>query len=337
MAAKDSKSVLVCGGAGYIGSIIAALLVDHGHIPVILDSLRSGRREFVADYPFYEGDIADRALLQRITTEHAIDVVIHCAALIVVSDSVANPQEYYRENVVKSLALVSNMQSCNVNRILFSSSATVYKVSDTFEVTELSPCDPYSPYARTKLAVEFMLEDIARSSDLRALSLRYFNPIGADPRMRSGASVEHPTHVVGKMLDAAHGRIPRFEITGTEYPTRDGSGVRDFIHVADLALAHVRAVERMDDLFSDGAAFSVINIGTGMGTTVRELLAACMRATGRDFPVVESPPRPGDVAGMYASCRKAERLLGWRAQYSIEEAIGHHDQWLEKRKNLLGY
>lgn len=333
----NKQCVLVCGGAGYIGSTIAGLLADSGHTPVILDSLSTGKREFTSDYPFYHGDIADLALLRQITSKHDIDIVIHCAALIVVPDSIAQPHTYYQENVVKSLRLIENMQQCGVERMLFSSSASVYGASDTFEVDEQSACNPQSPYARTKLMVEFILEDISRVSNMRAISLRYFNPIGADHRMRSGMCVEKPTHVLGKMLEAAHGRIPCFEITGTDYHTRDGSGVRDFIHVVDIATAHIRAVERFDDVLADDACFSVINLGTGRGTTVRELLAACVEVTGIEFPIIESPPRPGDVAGVYASCRKAEDALGWRAEHSTATAIADHNTWLEKRMTLLGY
>lgn len=337
VANKDKKCVLISGGAGYIGSTIAGLLVDSGHAPVVLDSLRTGKREFVSDYPFYHGDVADPKLLRQITSKHNIDIVVHCAALIVIPDSVAQPHEYYQENVTKSLRLIENMQDCGLERILFSSSASVCATSDTFEVTEQSPCDPQNPYSRTKLMVEFMLEDISRASNMRAISLRYFNPIGADPKMRSGMCIKKPTHVLGKMLEAVHGRIPHFEITGTSYNTRDGSGMRDFIHVADVAAAHVRAVERFDDILTDDTPFSVINIGTGRGTTVKELLAACIKVTGTEFPIVESPPRPGDSPGMYASCQKAAQLLDWRAEYSIEKAITHHNQWLEKRAKLLGY
>ena len=182
-----------------------------------------------------------------------------------------------------------------------------------------------------------------------AISLRYFNPIGADPQLRSGAIVARPTHVLGKMLDAASGHIPTFEITGTQYNTRDGSGMRDFVHVADLALAHVRAIERFDVALADNDdnddndgkdgddTFAVMNLGTGRGTTVKELLAECVRAVGSSFPVVEAPPRRGDVAGVYANCDKAQRLLEWRAQYSIADAIDHHYRWLKKRVKLLGY
>lgn len=186
--------------------------------------------------------------------------------------------------------------------------------------------------------VEFILEDVARVTPLNAIALRYFNPIGADLKLRSGATVERPTHVLGRMLDAANGHIPQFEITGTEYNTRDGSGMRDFIHVHDVAMAHVRAVEHFDDILDNSSeGYTVINLGTGRGTTVKELLGMCMEATGMKFPVVEAPARPGDVAGVYANCSKAERQLGWHAEHSITEAIRHHQQWLEKRATLLKY
>src|SRR5271169_4820854 len=235
--------VLIAGGAGYVGSTIASACLDAGISAVILDSLVTGRREFVADREFYEGDIADGPLVDRIFTEHPdIYAVIHCAALIVVSDSVADPAGYYRANVVKSLDFVTHLLRNGCRRLIFSSSASIYRASEDLTVDEESPIDPQSPYARTKAVCEAMFADIAAAHPLRVLSLRYFNPIGADPKMRTGLQARRPTHALGKLIQAAEQDVP-FLITGTDWPTRDGSGIRDYIHVWDLAAAHVAALD----------------------------------------------------------------------------------------------
>src|SRR6476619_786241 len=228
--------VLVTGGAGYIGSITAKALEEAGHTPVLLDSLLTGPLAFVRDRIFYEGDIADRALVARIVEEHPdIDATIHMAARIVVPESVEQPYEYYRDNVAKSLELFDQLVALGKPRVLFSSSASLYAMVEDFEVTEESPLDPPSPYARTKLMMEMALTDIAAATDLRAVILRYFNPIGSDPDLESGIYVREPSHVLGQLVMAARGQKDSFTVTGVEHPTRDGTGIRDYIHVWDLA------------------------------------------------------------------------------------------------------
>ena len=266
--------VLVAGGAGYIGSTIASVCSDAGITPLILDNLVTGRREFAAGRAFYEGDIADGSLVDRVFTEHPdIDAVIHCAALIVVPDSVADPIGYYRANVAKSLDFTAHLLRNGCERLIFSSSAAIYGAGADLTVDEDSAIDPQSPYARTKAMCEAMFADIAATQTIRVLSLRYFNPIGADPKMRTGLQLPKPTHALGKMMQALEEGIP-FEVTGTDYPTRDGSGIRDYIHVWDLAIAHVAALRRFDELLASANSYGVINLGTGSGTTVRELLDA---------------------------------------------------------------
>ncbi|HEX9014251.1 MAG TPA: NAD-dependent epimerase/dehydratase family protein, partial [Anaerolineaceae bacterium] len=262
--------VLITGGAGYIGSTIASALEDSGHTPVILDSLVTGRAEFTRGRIFYQDDIADRPALERIFREHPdISAAIHCAALIVVPESVANPYEYYTDNVARSLELFKNLNDLGCERIVFSSSASIYDVVPGFMVTESAPLKPSSPYARTKYMMEMILQDFCSAYRSRGIALRYFNPIGADPKMRSGIHVESPTHVLGKLVDTAQGHLPEFAITGTDWPTRDGTGIRDYIHVWDLAMAHVQAVERFDEAFArsddPNSAYRVINLGTGRG------------------------------------------------------------------------
>jgi UDP-glucose 4-epimerase len=327
--------VLIAGGAGYIGSTIASACLDAGIDPVILDNLVTGRREFAAGRVFYEGDIADGLLVDRIFRDHPeIEAVVHCAALIVVPDSVADPIGYYRSNVAKSLDFVEHLLRNGCPYLVFSSSASIYGVSADLTVDEDSPIDPQSPYARTKAICEAMFADIAATQPIRLLSLRYFNPIGADPALRTGLALRRPSHALGKMIEARDEGTP-FLITGTEYPTRDGSGVRDYVHVWDLASAHVAAIERLDALFDAGARSLVINLGTGTGTTVLELVEAFNRVVDRPVPVEEGRPRPGDVAGAYTRSDRAMRLLGWQAQRSIEEGIRDSLRWAEVRDRLL--
>ena len=331
--------ILVTGGAGYIGTITCKALEQAGHTPVVLDSLLSGPRVFVGDRIFYEGDIADRALLRRIVEEHPdIDATIHMAARIVVPESMELPYEYYRDNVAKSLELFDELVALGKPRVLFSSSASLYAEKDDFEVTEVDPLAPASPYARTKRMMEQVLEDMARATSLRAIILRYFNPVGSDPDLESGIYVREPSHVLGQLVMAARGMKDAFTITGVEHPTRDGTGIRDYIHVWDLARAHVRAVERFDDvLAAEDAPSTVINVGMGQGTTVRELVASFERVFGQPVPVREAPPRPGDAVGAFANVDKSSRLLGWQTELSLDDAIASALAWGEKRKEILGY
>jgi len=331
--------VLVTGGAGYIGSTTAKALEQAGHTPVILDSLLTGPLAFVKDRTFYEGDIADRALLRRIVAEHPdIDATIHMAARIVVPESVEKPYEYYRDNVAKSLELFDELVALGKPRVLFSSSASLYATKDDFEVTEEDALAPGSPYARTKRMMEQVLEDMAVATSLRAIILRYFNPIGSDPDLESGIYAKEPSHVLGQLVMAARGIKDSFTITGTEHPTRDGTGIRDYIHVWDLARAHVRAVEKFDEVLAAADAPStVINIGTGDGVTVRELIDSFQRVFGQEVPVTEAPPRPGDAVGAYANVDKSARLLDWHTELSLDEAIASALAWGEKRQEILGY
>lgn len=325
-------SVLISGGAGFIGSTVASACLDAGIEPVILDNLVTGRREFAEGRAFHEGDISDGALVDKVFAEHPdIEAVVHCAALIVVPDSVADPVGYYRANVAKSLEFVDHLLRNGCERMVFSSSASIYRAGADHTVDEGSPLDPQSPYARTKAMCEAMFADIAATRPIRVLSLRYFNPIGADPRMRTGLQLRRPSHALGKLIEAYEDGVP-FRLTGTDYPTRDGSGIRDYVHVWDLATAHVEALRRFDGLFPEGA---VINLGTGTGTTVRELAEAFNRVVDRPVEVVEAERRPGDVAGAYTRSDLAERLLGWRARHSVEEGIRDSLEWARVRDSRL--
>jgi UDP-glucose 4-epimerase len=324
--------VLIAGGAGYIGSTVASACSDAGIGPVILDNLVTGRREFAAGREFYLGDIADGPLIDRIFAEHPdIGAVIHAAALIVVPDSVADPIGYYRANVAKSLDFAAHLVHNGCRRLIFSSSAAIYRAGDDLAVDEDSPLDPQSPYARTKAVCEAMFADIATAQLIRVLSLRYFNPIGADPKLRTGLQLKRPTHALGKMIQAYQDRVP-FLVTGTDWPTRDGSGLRDYVHVWDLATAHVAALTRFDAM-PDPA--TVINIGTGAGTTVRELLDAFNRVADHPVQARAAARRPGDTVGAYTRTGRAGRLLGWRPQYDVAEGIRHSLEWAAIRDEVL--
>jgi UDP-glucose 4-epimerase len=336
--------VLITGGAGYIGSTVASAFEDRGYTPVILDSLITGKKEFTVGRIFYQGDITDPQLIRKISKDHPeIDLVIHCAALIVLPDSVSNPYEYYRENVSKSIELFHHLNSCGIKKVVFSSSASIYATTSDFCVNEGSSLNPMSPYARTKYMMEMVLKDFCTAYSMSGIALRYFNPIGADPKMRSGGHAQFPTHVVAKLLQVSEGLLDSFQITGTDYPTRDGSGLRDYIHVWDLAQAHVQAAERFTQVFDPSATqhsasnYAVINLGTEKGVTVKEIHAAFEKVIGKKIPVVNAPARLGDVAGAYASATLAHRLLGWKAELSLEDGISDALKWNRLRLERLGY
>lgn len=326
---------LITGGAGYIGSTVASACLDEGIAAIIVDDLSTGRREFVRNREFFFGDVADAALMSRIFTEHPdIFAVVHCAAKTVVPESVTKPLLYYRNNLHGLTNILQSMADHGCDRFVFSSSASIYAPAADLSVDEDSPLAPTSPYARTKYLSELILADVAAASPLRALSLRYFNPIGADPKLRTGLQTATPTHALGKLIEAYRGQCP-FEITGVDWPTRDGSGLRDYVHVWDLARAHVATLQRFDTLFGDGVTSRAINLGTGSGTTVRELVAAFERATGASLSTVEAPRRPGDVAGCYTRSDLALEALGWSPRLSVEDGIRDSLAWAQRRAEVL--
>jgi UDP-glucose 4-epimerase len=332
----ERVKVLIAGGAGFIGSTIASACLDAGVTPVIVDNLVTGRREFTEGRIFYEGDISDAALIGKVFAEHPeITAAIHCAALIVVPESVSRPIHYYRENVSKTLEFAAALIEQGCRRLVFSSSAAIYRPGEDFTVDEQSSLEPLSPYARTKAMVEQMLADVTAAHDLSVLSLRYFNPIGADPALRTGLQLPSPSHALGKIISAYESGQP-FTITGTDYPTRDGTGIRDYIHVWDLAQAHLAALDRFDQVLDGAHGHRAINLGTGTGTTVRELVAAFESAAGVTLPVVEVDRRPGDTVGAYTRSSLAYDLLGWKAQMSIEQGIRDSLCWSKKRPQVLG-
>lgn len=325
---------LITGGAGYIGSTVATACLEAGIETVVLDDLSTGRPEFAEGRNLYVGDIADREIIERIATDHPdIDVVVHCAARIVVPESVADPLGYYDTNVGKTIVLLDNLRRIGIVRVVFSSSAAVYLGESGEGVDESAPLAPSSPYATTKAMVENILADASKAGDVWAISLRYFNPIGADPRLRTGLQNPAPSHALGKIMQA-HASGEPFTITGTDWETRDGTGLRDYIHVWDLALAHVAAVQRFDEVATASDPYQVVNIGTGDGVTVRELVAAFERVTKQSMPVIEVDRRPGDQAGAYAIVDRAAAVLAWRSERSVDDGVRDALAWAEKLRSL---
>jgi UDP-glucose 4-epimerase len=301
-----------------------------------VDNFITGRREFVKDRHFYEGDIADQALIARIFDENTdIEIAVLCAALISVPESISRPTDYYDTNVLKCFTFTRSLIANDCTRLVFSSSASIYATSELAPVDEDSPLEPSNPYARSKVVFEWMLQDISHSGPLRVLSFRYFNPIGADPSMRTGLQSSEPSHAVGAMIRAMKTKND-FAVTGTNFATRDGTGIRDYVHVWDVAQAHVSALERFDSILSDENPYEVVNLGSGKGTTVRELIAIFNKVSSSPIDSVDWPRRSGDTAGAYASYEKAQRLLSWSPRLSIADGIRDSLKWAGIRDDMLG-
>ncbi len=325
--------VLVTGGAGFIGSTVATACREAGMETVILDDLSTGLAAFALGNPLYVGDIADGDLVDRIAADHPdIHAVVHCAAKIIVPESVEHPLDYYENNVSKGIDLLRHLERHGIGRLVFSSSASIYQASADFTVDESSAIRPMSPYAATKAMFESILRDNALAGGIRSLSLRYFNPIGADPRLRTGLQNPAPSHALGRLMDLYRQGQP-FTMTGVDWPTRDGTGIRDYIHVWDLARAHVAALVRFDSIATSQSPTAAINLGTGDGTTVRELVAAFERVVAEPVEVVELPPRPGDSAGVYTTSNLAAELLDWRAELSLEQGIRDAWAWSDRLRS----
>ena len=309
--------VLVTGGAGYIGSHTAKALAAAGHRPVSLDNLERGHRWAVRWGPLIEADLADRAALVRTLAEHRIEAVIHFAAYAYVGESMARPERYFRNNAVGTLNLLDAIREHGVRQIVFSSSCATYGDPATVPMTEELPQAPVNPYGESKLIAERMIRWYARAHGLAAASLRYFNAAGADPDGELGERHEPETHLIPLAIGAALGRGPGLEIYGTDYATADGTAVRDYVHVSDLADAHVRALERP----GPAGEMRVYNLGAGEGTSVREVVAAVERVGGRTVPRVEVGRRMGDPPVLLAAIDKAKRELEWEPRRSGLEFI----------------
>jgi UDP-glucose-4-epimerase GalE len=314
--------VLVTGGAGYIGSQTVRLLVRRGHEPVVIDTLEHGYREAVEAVPLVVGSIADRTLVRDVIAANRIDAVVHFAALKDAGASMADPALYFDRNVGDSLALLAEVQRAGVRAFVFSSSAAVYGEPERSPVAEDAATRPENPYGESKLLVERALPWYERRG-LRHVSLRYFNAAGAEPDGSHGEDPAKATNLVPLVARAAVRGDPPVTIFGTDYPTPDGTAIRDYVHVADLADAHVRALEHL----ADGGPSVTLNLGTGQGSSVREMVAATERAAGRAVPVVEAGRRAGDPVAIWADSRRAAAVLGWTARAGLDEIASSAVQW----------
>jgi UDP-glucose 4-epimerase len=317
-------AVLVTGGAGYIGSHMVLELVDAGEKVFVLDDLSTGFRWSVPpEATLVAGDVGDQALVSRLIHEHGIDSILHFAAKIVVPESVADPLTYYLNNTVKSRALIEAAVTTGIKNFIFSSTAAVYGNAQAELLSEDTPVSPINPYGRSKLMTEWMLEDASRAHGLRYAVLRYFNVAGADPKGRSGQSTPQATHLIKVAAQAALGQRPYLDVFGTDYDTKDGTCVRDYIQVTDLARAHLAALRH---LRHDGDCITM-NCGYGHGASVLEVINVVKKVSGVDFEVRYSPRRPGDPAALVAKVSRI-RSLGWEPQYdNLEDIVDQALRW----------
>ncbi len=320
--------ILVTGGAGYIGSHAVKELLRSGYEVVVLDDLSSGHREFVLTPHFIQGDIRDRGLLEKVFRAFPISAVMHFAALTSVPESVADPASYYAVNFGGTWNVLEAMRAHGVKLFVFSSSAAVYGDPKKIPIPEDHPTQPKSPYGRTKRMVEELLADYAQAYGIRYVSLRYFNAAGSDPEGTIGEWHEPERHLIPIVLEVALGKRPYLEVFGTDYETPDGTGVRDYIHVTDLAWAHVLALKHLEG----GGESRVYNLGIGRGYSVREVVEVCRRVTGREIPLREAPRRPGDPAILVADPSRAMRELGWKPKFTdLEPIVETAWRWLRKK------
>jgi len=322
--------VLVTGGAGYIGSHVCKALAAAGYAPVCYDDLSQGHRWAVRWGPLIEASLADSARLDEAFARYKPRVVMHFAAHVAAAESVCEPARYYRNNVAGTLNLLETMQRHQVHQIVFSSTAAVYGVPREIPITEEHPLDPINTYGSTKLACERMLRDFGAAYGLRSICLRYFNAAGADPDGEIGEEHSPETHLIPIVLEVAAGQRPFVSVFGDTYPTRDGTCVRDYIHVSDLAQAHLLGLRRLEA----GSANRAFNLGNGEGFTVLEVIEAARRVTGAAIPVRIEGPRPGDPPSLLADSGLARKELGWRPEHpTLESQLRHAWNW-HSRANL---
>jgi UDP-glucose 4-epimerase len=316
---------LICGGAGYVGSHMVRYLGSKQHDVVVYDDLSTGHREAVtSEVAFVQGDIGDAAALSRLFAEHRFDAVIHFCARSLVGESVVKPYLYYGNNVANTLVLLAAMRDAGVDRLVFSSTAAVFGHPQADAIDETHPTEPINPYGHSKLMVERILADAARAYGLRSVALRYFNAAGADPSASIGEGHDPETHLIPNVLKAVLGQVAALKVFGADYETRDGTCVRDYIHVNDLASAHLLAIEYLAD--HEGAF--TFNLGNGEGFSVREVIAAAERVTGRAVPHEFASRRAGDPATLVASSLQARERLGWQPRITrLEDILASAWQW----------
>jgi UDP-glucose 4-epimerase len=324
-------AILVTGGAGYIGSHMVHALADTGEAVVVLDNLSTGFRFLIPGaVPFVAGSTGDRDLVIKTLHQHKITEILHFAASIVVPDSLRDPLGYYRNNTMNTCTLLDAAVEAGVKHFIFSSTAAVYGNASGAQVQENAPTPPISPYGTSKLVSEIMLHDVARAHGLHFVVLRYFNVAGADPKLRTGQATPAATHLIKVACETALGRRPKLEVFGTDYPTPDGTCVRDYIHVSDLARAHLASLAHL----RRGRPSATFNCGYGHGHSVLEVIEAVRRASGREFPVELAARRPGDPAALVADVSRIRATLDWRPQFDDLDTIATHALAWERR--LLG-
>ena len=321
-------TILVMGGAGYIGSHTVKHLLDNGYAVVVADNLIYGHRAAVDDRAtFVHADLMDPASLEQLFQKQAIDAVIHFAAFAAVGESVIDPERYYRNNVVGTLNLLNAMRSYHVSKIVFSSTCATYGEPQYIPMDEAHPQNPINPYGRTKLMIERIFDDYERAYGLKHIALRYFNAAGASADSSIGESHQPETHLIPLVLQAIQGKRASIKVFGTDYETPDGTCIRDYIHVEDLALAHRLAVEKLDTYSG------CLNLGTGIGNSVKEIITAAEQISGRSCPVDYTDRRPGDPARLLANNTKAREILGWNPKYTdIRDIIQTAWNWELKRR-----
>lgn len=314
---EKMKTILVTGGAGYIGSHTAKALSQSGYRPITLDNLSTGHRWAVKWGPLAEGDLADREFVRQALVENRVQAVIHFAASAEVGESMTDPHKYFRNNVVNSMCLLEAMHEAGVRHIVFSSTCATYGVPKRVPISEADPQNPANPYGESKLFVERALDWHGRLNGLHWVALRYFNAAGADPDREIGEIHNPESHLIPLVIRATLGECPPVRILGTDYPTPDGTAVRDYVHVSDIAIAHVNALDYM----WNGGTSSAFNLGTGRGHSVREVVAAVARASGSLVPFQEVERRPGDPPTLVADIRNAQCSLGWKPMHSSLSTI----------------
>jgi UDP-glucose 4-epimerase len=324
-------AILVTGGAGYIGSVTARDLIEKGEQVVVIDNLVYGHREAVhPDAPFYRGDIGDKDLVRQILAEHPVEACMHFSAFAYVGESVEQPQKYYENNVVQTLSLLETLLENDIKKFIFSSTCAIYGEPQYLPLDEKHPQWPASPYGWTKFMVERALESFGASHDLRFVSLRYFNACGASGDC--GEDHDPETHLIPLVLAAALGKIPHISVFGDDYPTPDGTAVRDYIHVSDLAQAHLLALDHL----RSGERSEFINLGNGSGYSVKEVIETARRVTGREIEAVTAPRRAGDPSQLVANSARARDVLGWDPQYPGLDTI-IESAWAWRREHPNGY
>ncbi len=325
-------SILVIGGAGYIGSHTTLTLKERGYQPIVFDSLELGHRKVIEilDVPFVHGDYGDLGALNRTIKKYDVDAVMHFGAYASVGDSVVDPAKYYESNIGRGLVLLRAVLDNGIKNFIFSSSAATYGEPQIVPIPENHPQKTTNPYGETKLMFERILRDYDHAFGLKSVSLRYFNAAGADAEGRLGEDHTPELHILPLVIDAALGRRPDIKVFGTDWDTRDGSCLRDFVHVYDLADAHIRALEYL----KKGGSTTAYNLGNSYGTTVLEAIAAVEKVSGKKVTVVPAPRRPGDPGRLAASCDRIREELGWDPKYpDIETIIAHAYKWRESHPN----